>query len=111
MGQNRNNSREDVTRIRDIFEQLDQCVEEAEQAKRTGNWDAAYEAKHNLDKQIDAFEVVESLRLGTQVAVAIKSFLDSNWVGFLAALATMTAIIVAYRKRHNPPEDSPRSQE
>lgn len=106
-----NNSREDVTRIHDIFKQLDQCVEEAENAQRTGNWNAAYDSKRDLDKQIDAFEVVEGLRFGTQVAVAVKSLFERNWVGFLAALATITAIIVAGRKRHNPPEEYSRDKE
>lgn len=101
MMRNGNNSREDVTRICDIFKQLDQCVVEAEKAKRTGQWNTAYQAKQKLDKQIDTFDVVEGVRFGTQIVVVIKACLEGNWEGALAALATISAIVVAYKKRHS----------
>ena len=103
-------SKEDAVCMHDIFGQLDQCVDEANTAKCTGDWTEAHTKKQQLDKLIDAYEIVEFVRVGTQTAVAVKSCLERNWVGFLAALATITAIVVAYRKRHRPPEKRKRGQ-
>lgn len=97
-------STEDAVCMHDILGQLDQCIDAANTAKCTGDWTAAHTNKQKLDKLIDAYEVVEFVRIGTQAAVAVKSCLERNWVSFLAAIATITAIVVAYRRRHRPPE-------
>lgn len=100
MRQDITNSREEVINVRDVFEQLGQCVEEAEKAKRTGNWEQAYEAKNELNRRIDAVEIVEGTRLGAQIAVAVKSLLERNWTGFFAAVTSIATIIVGFRKRY-----------
>ena len=100
MGQCNNDLRDDVTSIPDIFAQLDRCVDEAENAKRSGDWNAAYAEKQNLDKRIDAFDAVEAVRAGTQILVAISNITNGNWLGFVVSLATVTAIIMSFRNRH-----------
>lgn len=100
MGQSNNDLREDMISIPDIFAQLDRCVSEAEKANESGDWNAAYEEKRKLDNQISAYDAVEVVRAGTQVLVAINNVTNRNWIGFLAALATIVAIIMAYRNRH-----------
>lgn len=100
MGQFNNDLCDDVTSIPDIFAQLNRCVEEAENAKRSGDWNAAHTEKQRLDKRIDAFDAVEAVRAGTQILVAITSIFNGNWLGFVAALATVTAIIMSFRNRH-----------
>ena len=100
MGQCNNDLRDDVTSIPDIFAQLDRCVDEAGNAKCNGDWNAAYAEKQKLDKRIDAFDAVEAVRAGTQFLVAISSITNGNWLGFVASLATVTAIIMSFRNRH-----------
>lgn len=100
MVQCNNDLRDDVTSIPDIFAQLDRCVDEAENAKRSGDWNTAYAEKQKLDKRIDAFDAVEAVRAGTQILVAISNIFNGNWLGFVAALATVTAIIMSFRNRH-----------
>lgn len=86
--------------LTNIFPQLDDCVDYGKQADSSGDWTYAYEEAEKLDALIDALDVADGVRMGTQLAVGVKNLIDKNWIGFAAVCATMFGIAVGIWKRH-----------
>ena len=95
---------EELTHLREIFGELDQCVELAVQAEDTGQWEDAWKSKKQLDEKINKY--LENGMMVFQSANAIWKLANCDWLGAIIAMFALSISVRRWWKRRRSKGDT-----